>query len=237
MRSCFIFIFGCIAHICIAQDVPSDTSIHRLQVYEGFDLPSNYHSEYRRALSRVRRVYPLALHAAFVLDSLESEIDSTQRPRKQKRIARQTHRNLKDDFKFLLKELYVSEGVVLTKLIYRETGRTAKEIIADYKGEAQAAIYSGMANMFGQNLDATYNPNKEDFIIECVINDIQEGKVEFDSTFVIVDRAHFRNDRKEYKQRIRKRKKNARKRKRKARRIERQKKMNSEMTVNKKSED
>jgi len=232
MRGCFIFILALITHVSIAQDVPADTSIHRLQIYEGFDLPSNYHSEYLRALKRVRRVYPLALHAAYVLDSLEREIDSTQQPRKQKKIAKKTHKDLKDDFKFLLKELYVSEGVVLTKLIYRETGRTAKEIIADYKGDAQAALYSGMANMFGQNLDATYSPNKEDFIIECVINDIQEGKVEFDSTFVIVDRAHFRNDRKEYKQRIRKRKKEARKRKRKVRRKERQEKRSSETAEN-----
>ena len=236
MRTYFIFILVLIAQLGSAQNIPADTSIHTLQIYEGFDLPSNYHSEYRKALRRVRRVYPLALHAAHVLDSLDQELESTKRSRKQKRIARKTHRDLKEDFKFLLKELYVSEGVVLTKLIYRETGKTVKEIIADYKGDAQAAIYTGMAGLFEQDLEATYNPNKEDFILECVINDIQEGKVEFDSTFVIVDREHYRNDRKEYKQGIRERKKRARKRKRKARRKERQQKR-SETDENKKSED
>lgn len=236
MRSYFIFILLFTAQFGFAQNIPADTSIHTLQIYEGFDLPSNYHSEYRRMLRRARRVYPLALHAAHVLDSLEQEVEDIESGRKQKRVAKKAHRELKDDFKFLLKELYVSEGVVLTKLIYRETGMTVKEIIADYKGDAQAAIYTGMASMFDQNLDATYDPNKDDFILECVINDINEGKVEFDSTFVIVDRKHYRNDRREYKQRIRDRKKKARIRKQKARRKERQERR-TETAENKKSEE
>lgn len=200
------------------QDNPADSTIDRLQVYDGFDLPSNYHFKYKQALRRVRKVYPLALHAALVIDSLEQEIEDVEKSRKQKKIARQAHRELKDDFKFLLKELYVSEGKVLTKLIYRETGMTVTEIIAKYKGDAQASFYTGMAGLFEQDLDATYDPNGEDFVIECVVQDIIDGKVAFDDSFEIVDRAHYREDRKAYKKRIRANKKQARILKREKRR-------------------
>jgi hypothetical protein len=174
-------------------------------------------------LRRVRKVYPLALHAAKVIDSLERELENVDKSRKEKKIARQTHKELKDDFKFLLKELYVSEGVVLTKLIYRETGMTAEEIIAKFKGEAQAKLYTGMASMFDQKLDATYDPNHEDFVLECVVQDIIAGKVDFDPTFETVDRDHFRADRKAYKERVRASKKAQRERERKERRAKRNK--------------
>jgi hypothetical protein len=198
-----------------------DTTVNRLQVYESFDLPSNFKGEYRRMLRRVRRVYPLALHAAYVLDSLDSVITSEEKARRQRKITKKAHSDLKDDFKFLLKELYVSEGIVLTKLIYRETGKTAREIIADYKGETQAGVYAAMASMFDQDLESTYDPNGEDFVIECVIQDIQSGKVAFDSTFVIVDRAHYREDKKAYKERVKRNKKELRKQKRDTRKKER----------------
>lgn len=216
-----IFLLLCV--VSHGQKVGSDTIVERLQEYDEFTIPQNFDLEYKHALRRVRRVYPLALHAAKVIDSLEQELENTDKTRRQKKNARQTHKDLKQDFKFLLKELYVSEGVVLTKLIYRETGMTAEEIIAKFKGDAQAKLYTGMASMFDQKLDATYDPNHEDFVIECVVQDIKAGKVDFDSTFQIVDRAHYRADRKAYKKRARANKKMWRKKKREKRREKRNK--------------
>ncbi|MEX2485234.1 MAG: DUF4294 domain-containing protein [Brumimicrobium sp.] len=225
----FIFILFVLGiGVSYSQTSSADSSNERLQVYEEFTLPQNFDFKYRTALRRVRRVYPLALHAAKVIDSLENEIEKTDKTRKEKKIARQTHRDLKNDFKFLLKELYVSEGVVLSKLIYRETGMTVEEIIAKYKGDAQAKLYTGMASMFDQELDATYDANHEDFVLECVVQDIKTGKVDFDPTFEIVDRKHYREDRKQYKAEIRKNKKEARKRKREARREKRKEKKNGD---------
>jgi hypothetical protein len=203
------------------QKKASDTVIERLQEYEEFTIPRNFDLEYKRALRRVRKVYPLALHAAKVIDSLERELENVDKTRKEKKIARQTHKELKDDFKFLLKELYVSEGVVLTKLIYRETGMTAEEIIAKFKGDAQAKLYTGMASMFDQKLDATYDPNHEDFVLECVVQDIKSGKIDFDPTFETVGRDHYRADRKAYKKRVRANKKEMRKRNRENRKAKR----------------
>jgi hypothetical protein len=221
MKVHLIGILLMLSYLSFGQKVASDTAVERLQEYEEFTIPRNFDLEYKYALRRVRKVYPLALHAAKVIDSLERELASVDKSRKEKKIARQTHKELKEDFKFLLKELYVSEGVVLTKLIYRETGMTAEEIIAKFKGEAQAKLYTGMASMFDQKLDAKYDPNHEDFVLECVVQDIKSGKVDFDSTFDIVDRAHYRADRKAYKKRVRANKKDMRQRKREKRRAER----------------
>jgi len=177
----------------------NDSVINRLQLYEGFDLPSDFKSQYRNALRRVRRVYPLALEAARVIDSLEIELEDIEKNRKQRRLMRKTKKNLKDDFKYLMKDLYVSEGKVLTKLIYRETGMTVTEIISKYKNGIEASLYSGMAGFFEQDLDAKYYPNTEDFVIECVIKDIECGKVAFDPDFEILSKKDYKIEKKEYR--------------------------------------
>ncbi|MDX1653400.1 MAG: DUF4294 domain-containing protein [Brumimicrobium sp.] len=223
MKRLLFLIFTLLAGVTYSQTVTTDSCGNRLQIYEEFKVPKNFRAEYLRTLEKVKKVYPLALHAAKVVDSLDTELEKTDKARQEKKIARQTHRELKDDFKFLLKELYVSEGVILTKLIYRETGMTVEEIIAKYKGDAEAKLYTGVAGMFGQDLNSTYDPENEDFIIECVIRDILSGKVEFEPNFEIVDRAHYRADRKEYKERVREYRKKQRELKKKERKAERSK--------------
>jgi len=188
-----------------------DTSIHRIQEFEEIELPRNYKSAYRTALRRVRKVYPLALHAAYVVDSLDAEIEKLDKKRHQKKVSREAHKELKGDFKFLLKDLYVSDGIVLSKLIYRETGMSVEEIITKYRSGVQASFYTSMASLFDQELSATYDPDGEDFILECVIRDIESGKVQFDNTFEKLEKEEFKSRKKEYKKRVKTRKKEKRK--------------------------
>lgn len=207
MSKTLIFIFIILTVNVFAQKTPEDTVVSRLQVYEGFDLPMNFNAQYRSALRRVRRVYPLALEAARVIDSLDRELEDINKNRKERKLMRKTHQSLKHDFKFLLKDLYVSEGIVLTKLIHRETGMTVTEIISKYKSGFQASLYTGLAGMFEQDLDAIYQPTTEDFVIECVIQDIISGKVDFDPTFEIVDKEQHKVNKKEYREDKKKNKK------------------------------
>jgi len=192
--------------ISFAQD-GKDTTIIIEQELDEFRYIPNYKAKYAAALRRVKKVYPLALHAKKMVDSLNQELASFEKKRKQKKYARTKHKELKSDFKFLLKELYVSEGKVLAKLIYRETGLTIYELIKTYKGAAEANLYAGVAQAFDQDLKSTYDPVEEDYIIERVIENIEAGIEPFDPTFELVDKAHYKQDRAEYKQRIRRNKK------------------------------
>jgi hypothetical protein len=214
MKLSFFFILLCTTQVILGQP-PSvsqeDTSILRIQEFEEMQLPRNYKSAYRTALRRVRKVYPLALHAAYIVDSLDAEIEKLDKKRLQKKVSREAHKELKDDFKFLLKDMYVSEGIVLSKLIYRETGMTVEEIITKYRSGAQAGFYSAMASLFDQELSAKYDPDGEDFILECVIRDIESGKVQFDNSFQKLEKEEFKERKKEYRKRVRENRKEKRK--------------------------
>lgn len=184
-----------------AQDIV-DTTIIVEQELDEFRYIPNYKSKYATALRRVKRVYPLALHAKVVVDSMNAELETIEKRRKQKKFAKTAHKELKNDFKFLLKELYVSEGKVLAKLIHRETGMNIYDIISAYKGETKANLYAGIAKAFDQDLKSTYDAENEDYIIERVIENIEAGIEPFDPTFTIVDKAHYKADQKEYTMRV-----------------------------------
>lgn len=196
----------------VVEDIYHDKDSTRfIQTYDNLPVVQNFKGKYRIALRKVRKVYPLALRAAELMDSLDMVMEETPRRGKQKKAARQTSKELKEDFKFLIKDLYISEGQILTKLIYRETGLTVKDIIKTYKNGFEASFYSSMGKLFEQDLEATYNPetDPEDFILECVILDIQNGVVEFDDSVPTMDRAEFKEKKKEARQNKRKNKKKA----------------------------
>jgi hypothetical protein len=204
MKFSFFFFLLCTTVVTLGQQstvLEEDTSIVHLQEYDEIQLPRNYKSAYKTALRRVRKVYPLALHAAYIVDSLDAEIEKLDKKRLQKKVSREAHKELKGDFKFLLKDMYVSEGIVLSKLIYRETGMTVEEIIIKYRNGTQASFYTAMASLFDQELSSKYDPDGEDFILECVIRDIESGKVKFDNTFQKLEKEEFKTRKKEDRKR------------------------------------
>lgn len=204
MKFSFLIFLFCTAFTTFGQqtiEAVEDTAILHLQEYDEIQLPRNYKSAYKSALRRVRKVYPLALHAAHVVDSLDAEIEKLDKKRLQKKVSREAHKELKGDFKFLLKDMYTSEGIVLSKLIYRETGMTVEEIITKYRNGTTASFYTAMASLFDQELSAKYDPDGEDFILECVIRDIESGKVKFDNSFRKIKKEEFKSQKKEDRKR------------------------------------
>lgn len=217
-----IFILFILLPIGILAQFPSkDTATQKkpmlTKVYDQVEIIPNFQWRYKIALKRVRRVYPLALEAARVIDSLNQVLEHTKGKGKRRRIERNTKKKLDEEFKFMIKDLYQSEGRVLTKLIYRESGMTVRDILKEYRSGFSAFMYSTMAGFFNQELDMEYHPenNSDDYIIECVIRDIQLGKVDFNPYVKGMTKSEYKISMKEYRQDKRAHRKEARKEKRK----------------------
>lgn len=201
------------------KNVPKDTTTTLTKVYKSVSVIPNFEWRYQRALHQVRKVYPIALASARIIDSLNMILEDTHRKGKRNRIERRTNKKLKQEFRFIIKDLYQSEGRVLTKLVYRETGLTVRQILNKYRGNFTGFMYSTMAGFFNQNLDAVYQPddNTNDFIIECVIQDIKHGKVAFDPHVDRMSKSEYKTSMNEYHHSKKENRKKARKQKRKAR--------------------
>ncbi len=184
------------------------------------EIDRNFDRKYRAALRRLQRVYPLALHAKSFISDFEEDIEKVDSRRKKKKLTKEAQEALKDQFLFSIKDLYIKEGKLLMKLIHRETGMTAKEIIKSYRGGMRSAVYSGMAKIWEQDLDSKYEPFGEDWITELVINDIIAGRVEFNWDLAPLSKEEYKVQHEEYK----KRQKEYRKKKREIRRKKRREK-------------
>lgn len=121
-----------------------------------------------RTLRRVRKVYPLALEAQTLLSQLRSELDTLPKNSQQRKLIKSYERALLDRYIDTAKSMTTSEGVILVKLIARETGYTPYELIKDYRGGAKATAFQLLAQIYKVDLKEEYDSIKDPSIEESV---------------------------------------------------------------------
>jgi hypothetical protein len=156
-------------------------------------------STYNFYLKRVQKLYPYALYAANVLEELDNELAELDKKRQIKKTSKERQKELFDEFNYMIRDLYQSEGKLLMKLINRETGMTVDEIIRKYRNNFQAGIYNTMATLFSQDLKIKYDPKGEDKLIEKIIQDIKNESVFFDETYKKVTKEEYKEGMKVYR--------------------------------------
>jgi hypothetical protein len=120
---------------------------------------------------RTHKVYPYAKLAAERLVSLESRLATLDKKRDQRRYAKRVQKFLEEEFSAELKKLTKSEGKILLKLIYRQTGETAFDLVKQLRNGWRAFWYNNTASLFDLSLKVTYSPELvyEDFLIEDIL--------------------------------------------------------------------
>lgn len=141
-----------------------DVSIYASRIWKS---PAEQ-AAYNRLRYNVLKVMPYAKFAKRRYEQLEEEIARTPEKREQKKLVKQCDKEIKDMFNREIKELTITQGQILTKLIDREVGRTTYDIVKQTKGGFAAFSYQIVARVVGHNLKSTYNPN-EDRDIESII--------------------------------------------------------------------
>lgn len=129
---------------------------------------SNYQKNYNRLVYNVRKVLPYAKMASFRFQLMEQNLQVLPTERARKEYLKRTEKAIKDQFMDDLKNLTRSQGRILIKLIYRETGKTTYDLLQDYRGELTAVYWQAMAKVFDANLKEEYDP-VEDWQIEQII--------------------------------------------------------------------
>lgn len=157
---------------------------------------------YRRELALVRKIYPYALHAAELLDQFDAELGTINSKRKKKKFSKESHQVLKNDYNYVLRDMYRSEGVLLMKLIHRETGLTAAEIIKKYRGKFSASMYKNLGKIWEQDLSVQYDPTGVDKLTESIVLEIENELIEFDRQAKILEKEEFKENMKEYRNRV-----------------------------------
>lgn len=117
--------------------------------------------QYRRLRYNVIKVLPYARFAGQRYRQLERDLATTSDRKKQKAYVRSCDKEIKDLFNREVKNLTISQGEILIKLIDRETGNSSYELVQDLKGSVSAFVMQSVAKIFGHNLKSKYDVDQE----------------------------------------------------------------------------
>ena len=129
-------------------------------------------ARYLRLRYNVIKVLPYAKYAQGRYQQLYRDLAVTSNRREQKRLVKACEKEIKDMFNREVKNLTISQGEILIKLIDRQTGNSSYEVVKELRGGVTAFFYQSIARVFGHNLKSTYSP-EEDFEIENIIRSLE----------------------------------------------------------------
>lgn len=117
------------------------------------------------------KVWPYAVLASERLDSLTFRLEKIESKSKRRRYTKMIQKYIEEEFTDELKKLTRTEGQILVKLMHRQTGETAFDLVKELRTGWRAFWYNTTANMFSISLKEEYNPFevKEDFLIEDIL--------------------------------------------------------------------
>ena len=120
---------------------------------------------------KVLKVYPYAKMASERLSKLNTRLDKIKSKRKQKKYTKMLEKFLQEELTTELKRLTRTEGQILVKLIYRETGSTAYSLVRELRNGFRAFTYNTIAKVFKISLKENYDPLnvREDLFIEDIL--------------------------------------------------------------------
>lgn len=132
---------------------------------------------YQRLVYNLKKVYPYAQVVRARLGAINEELEKIPEERNRKKYLRQTEKDIFGEYEDDVRDMTITQGRLLIKLIDRETLNTSYELIRQYRGNISAAFWQSIARIFGTNLKAEYDPYGEDAIIEIVLREIESGNL------------------------------------------------------------
>lgn len=140
--------------------------LKRLKFEKSYDR--KYYFWFRK---KVLNAYPYAKIAGERLDTLNARLANIKSKRKKKKYTKKIQDYLEGEFTDQLKKLTRTEGRILIKLLHRQTGIVAFDLVKDYRSGWKAFWYNTTASMFKLSLKEGYDPEnvEEDFLIEDIL--------------------------------------------------------------------
>lgn len=198
-----IFILFCFPGILIAQDTaridPDTIDIEDFEVIKGIVLDGKKvpHSviravevfprrefenkrearRYGRLVRNLKKVYPYAKLARKRLNEMQRHLVTLNSEREKRKYINSVEEELKAEFEDDLRNMTMSQGRLLIKLIDRETGETTYKWIKELKGGFPAFFWQAIARIFGSNLKSEFDKMGEDRIIDEILILIEMGMI------------------------------------------------------------
>jgi Domain of unknown function (DUF4294) len=133
--------------------------------------------KYKRLITNIKRVYPYSLMVRERLDQVNEELKILKSVKERKDYIKNVEKDVFGEYESDMRQMTITQGRLLIKLIDRETQNTSYSLIKEYRGWFTAAFWQSIARIFGTNLKDQYDRFGEDALIEIIIMDIDAGRL------------------------------------------------------------
>ena len=133
--------------------------------------------KYYRLVHNFSKAYPYALVAKKLVIEADSTIAADKlKGAKREKYINQVQKELFEVFEGQMRNLTVSQGALIMKLIDREVGKSSYNLIKGYKSNITAGFWQGVAKVFGSDLKKPYDPEGEDKDTEELVKIWESGE-------------------------------------------------------------
>lgn len=135
--------------------------------FKNYDEKLRYYILRRKTL----KVYPYAKLAAERLTELNDSLLKITKKNKKRKYTKEVQKYVEGEFSDELKKLTRTEGQILIKLIHRQTGITAFDLVKQLRNGWRAFWYNTTAKMFDISIKEEFHPDMvhEDYLIEDIL--------------------------------------------------------------------
>lgn len=152
--------------------------LHDVWVYPPLKFKNKKQEKfYWKTVRDVKKTLPYAKMITKDMAYADAELAKLPDNKSRKAWWRKFERSLYKKYEKDFRGMYASQGMMLMKLMDRETDRTSYELIKQYKGKAAANFWQFVAKLFKNDLKEEYDAADKDRITERVINLVEAGQL------------------------------------------------------------
>jgi hypothetical protein len=133
--------------------------------------------QYWRLVYNLKKVLPYSKIVAATVIEIEFKLSAVKTDKERRKMIKSMEDSLWKKYEGDLRQMTITQGKLLFKLVDRETSNSTYYWIDSYRGSVSAFFWQGMARLFGTNLKSQYDPNGEDRLIEEIVTYIEKGYI------------------------------------------------------------
>lgn len=157
-----------------------DTSMHKIlpevNVYPRPKFKSKRKERrYWRLVRDIKKTLPYAKEISAMVIAANDTLQTLKNDKEKRKYLKAKEKELLADYDKPMRNLTLSQGKLLIKLVDRNCSETSYELVKMYRGGFTAFFWQSFARIMGANLKDEYDANGEDELIERVIYMVENG--------------------------------------------------------------
>lgn len=124
-----------------------------------------------------KKVYPYAIEVSAMYRQIDDSLARMDSDRQRRKYMDKRENQIMAHYRPIMSKWTLSQGILFVKLLDRESGSTAYEVIKTVKGGFFAGTCQVFASIFGNDLKKSYDSEVSDKTVEFLVQQYKAGKL------------------------------------------------------------